>query len=114
LKNLTRFGKPGLVQPGGEEALDVPAAARPLEPSADRVPFHDDERRQHTDREPLDQIGAFLLGDVKHLERSVIPSPLQHLGQEALHTAAVTRDRRVEENQPRLLVAKNSTQFAPP
>ena len=72
------------MQPGSEEALDLAAAARALEPRADDFVLHDDKRRHRLDAEPLHEIGPFLLVDSVQPERAVVPPALQHLRQEPL------------------------------
>src|SRR5204863_9408949 len=53
--------------------------------------------------ELLSEVGSTLDGAPQELEGVVIPSPLQDLGDEALDAAAATRERRVEEDEPRPL-----------
>ena len=106
-----------LIQPGGEEALDLAAAARPLEPRCDGLALDDDERRHLGDPEALDEIGPVLLGDTEDPEGPVVSAPLQDLGQKALDAAALTGQARVEEDQPRLLARQcggGHCQIAPP
>src|SRR3954452_24419961 len=93
-----------LLQPGGEEALDVAAAARPHEAAGDRTPLHDDQGRQRLDLEVLQQVRAFFLRNADVLERPVVAPSLQHLGKEPLYTSTMTGQCRVEEDEPRLLL----------
>jgi hypothetical protein len=93
-----------LLQPGGEEALDVAAAARPLEAPRDGTPLHDDQGRHRLDLEVLQQVRALLLRDADDLERPVVAPSLQHLGKEPLHTSTMSGQCRVEEDQPGLLL----------
>jgi predicted oxidoreductase len=76
------------VEPGSEEALDLPAATRLLEPGADDLVLDDDERRHRLDPEAFHEIGTFLLVDSVELERAVVPPALEHLREEAFGTAA--------------------------
>ena len=70
-----------------QEALDLPAAARPLEAGAHDLVLDDDERRHRRDAEALDEVRALLLVDPVELERAVVASALQYLGEEALDAA---------------------------
>ena len=76
------------MEPGSEEALDLPAAARLLEPGADDLVLDDDERRHGVDAEALHEIGTLLLVDAVELEGAVVPPALEHLGEESFGTAA--------------------------
>src|SRR5213083_2840144 len=60
-----------LVQPGREEALDLAAAAGPLEASRDGFVLDDDEGRHRLDPESFEQVGMLLLRDLDDVERSV-------------------------------------------
>src|SRR5260221_10946633 len=93
-----------LLEPGREEPFDLAAAARPLEACAHDLVLDDDERRHRPDAEPFDEIRALALVDPVQLERAVVSSALEHLREEALGAAARSRDRRVEEDQPRLVL----------
>src|SRR5262249_40460470 len=92
---LPRAATPSLesLQPGSEEALDLPAAARPFEPGAHGLSFDDDERRHRPDREALDEVRPFLLVDAVELERAVVAASLEHLGEEPFDAATGARDR---------------------
>jgi hypothetical protein len=98
-----RRAEPESLQPGREEALDLPAAARPLEARAHGLAFDDDEGRHGGDREALDEVGALLFVDAVELERAVVAASLEYLGEEPFDTATGARDRRVEEDEPGLL-----------
>src|SRR5205823_4266471 len=89
--HIATTGRAASVQPGGEEALDVAAATRSLEPAGHGRSLDDHERRHLRDLEAFEQIRSFLLCDAHHLERPVISASLQHLGQEAIHPAALPR-----------------------
>jgi L-threonylcarbamoyladenylate synthase len=54
--------------------------------------------------EVLEQVGAVLLRDAHHLERSVVAPPLQHLREEPLDTSTMPGQCRVKEDQPRQLL----------
>src|SRR5256885_15444410 len=77
------------VEPGRQEPLDVPAAARPLEASCDGSAFHDDQRGEGLDPEALEQVGVLLLGHTDDVERAMVPPALEHLREESLHTPAM-------------------------
>jgi hypothetical protein len=62
-----------------------------LQASRDGVALHDDEGRERLDLEMLEEVGALLLGDAHHLERPVVPAPLQHLREEALDASTMPR-----------------------
>src|SRR5438309_2653753 len=93
-----------LVQPGRQELLDVAAAARACEPGPDRLSLHDHERLHLVHGEPLEQVRPFLLRNTENLERAVVSTALEHLGEEALHPAAVPGQARVEEDEARFLL----------
>ena len=67
-----------------------------------RASLDDDERRQAGDAEAADEVGPLVLVDDEHAERAVVAAPLQHLGEESLHPAALAGERRGEEDQARL------------
>ena len=48
-----------------------------------------DEGREAVDAEALHQVGVLSLVDDQDTERAVVPTPLQHLGEESLHAAAL-------------------------
>src|SRR5205085_11602610 len=89
------------VQPGRKESLDVAAPARAREPASHLVPLDDHERRHLLDREPLHEVGPFLLRDAVERERAVVPPALEDLRQEALDPATLARERRVEVDEAR-------------
>jgi len=91
------------LQPGSEEALDLPAAARPLEACAHGLTFDDDKRRHRGDGEALDEVRTLFFVDAVELERAVIAASLEYLGEEPFDTATGARDGRVEKDQPGLL-----------
>jgi hypothetical protein len=90
------------VQPGGEEALDLSAAAGPLEAAGDGAALDDEQRRHALDSEALEQVGAFLLRDSHERESAVVAATLQHLREESLDTPTMAGQCRVEEDKPRL------------
>ncbi len=81
------------MEPGSEKALDLPAAARPLEAGANDLVLDDDEGRHRPDAESLDEVRTLLLVHPVEPERAVVASPLEHLGQEPLGTPARPRYR---------------------
>jgi hypothetical protein len=50
----------------------------------------------------LEEVRALLLGYVDHLERPVVPPPLQHLCEEPFDASTMPRECRMKEDQPRL------------
>jgi len=76
------------VEPGREEAFDLPAPTRPLEAGADDFVLDDDESRHRLDAEALDEVRPLLLVHPVQLERAVVPPPLEHLGEEPLGATA--------------------------
>src|SRR6266536_2238351 len=93
-----------LVEPGGEEPFDLPAASWLFQTTGDRVSLHDKQGRDGTDLEAREQIRALLLGDVHDLERPVVPAALQHLREKALDAAALPGHGGVEEDKSRLVL----------
>ena len=81
------------MQPGSEEALDLPATARPLEAGADDLSLDDDERRHRGDAEALDEVGPFMLVDPVELERPVVAPALEYLSEEPFDPATRAGDR---------------------
>ena len=114
----TASGPPSglLVEPGREEALDVPAASWPLEAGRDGLVLDDDEGRHRLDLEPLEQVRMLLFRDHHDVERAVVAPPLQHLGEEPFHAPAVTRQARMEEDEPGLVRERGDSHchVAPP
>ena len=53
------------------------------------------------DPEALDEVGALALVDDEDAEGAVVAPALEHLSEESLHAAALPRERRGEEDQPR-------------
>src|SRR5207245_6403376 len=84
LRSVLRFGRRSArpLQPRAEAALDVTAAPRLAERSADAPVLDDDERRDPVHAEALEELGVFLLGDAMQHEGLVIPAALQDLGEE--------------------------------
>ena len=92
-----------LLEPGLQEAFDVAAAARPLQAPRDTPPVDDDEGRHRLDLEVLEQIRALFLGDMDDVERAVVPAPLQYLGEKPFDAPTMAGQRRVKEDQARLV-----------
>src|SRR3954449_6035002 len=91
-------------QPGGEEALDVAATTWFFEAAGDCASFDDDECGHRVDLEVLEQVRTVLLGDAHELERPMVAPSLQDLREKALDTPAMPGQRRVKEDQPRLML----------
>src|SRR4051794_20489217 len=88
-----------LLQPGGEECLDLLATAWLGEPPAHALLLDDDDRGRRLDPETLEQVGALLLRDEAHPERLVVPPPLEHLREVPLGAPRAAVARRGEEDQ---------------
>jgi hypothetical protein len=91
------------LQPGREEALDLAAAARLLEPGLYGFALDDDEGRHRQDAEPLDEVGTLLLVHAVELERAVVAPALEYLSQEPFNATAGAGNGRIEEDESRLL-----------
>ncbi len=91
------------MKPGSEEALDVLAASRLFQASADLLSLEHREGRHGLDAEALRELGARVAVDPVELERAVVPAALQHLGQESLHAAAAPGRGIEEEDEAGLL-----------
>ena len=88
------------MKPGSEEVFDLSAAARPLEARTHQLSLEHEERGKRLHRETLDEVGPLFLRDAIELEGLVISTPLQYLSEEPLDATAMTRDGRVEEDEP--------------
>ena len=95
-------GRATSAEPGREERLDLPAAARFLELRPDLLRLDDDERGQLDDAEALGEVGPLLVVDAVERERPVVAAALEDLREEALDAAAVPGQVRVEEDEPGL------------
>src|SRR5919109_2780347 len=91
-----------LLEPGREEALNLAAAARLLEPGRQLRAFDHRERRHvvHTKPRREDRLGLDV--DTVELERLVVSPTLKHLREECLDAPAAAGARAEEEDQARL------------
>src|SRR5207244_4060070 len=92
-----------LLEPGRQEALDLAAAARLLEPGLHDFVLNDDERRHRLYAESLDEVRPLLLVNTVELEGAVVAPALENLGEEPFDATTGARDRRIEEHEPGLL-----------
>jgi hypothetical protein len=91
-----------LVQPGLEQLLDLAAAPRRREPGPDAPVRDHEERRERVDAEPVGEVGPLIDRNAHEIERLVVPSALEHLGDVGFGASAPSRVGREEEEELRL------------
>ena len=100
---LLRAGRPARSprppKPRGEKVLDRAAALWALK-AARRFTIDYHERRQRLHPETLDQVGMLVGADALKPKGLVVVAPLKHLREKAFDSAAQSRGRSVEEEQP--------------
>lgn len=89
------------MEPGFELGLELAAASRRDDSTEDLVAVEHEERRHLVDVEPSREIGPPVDGYLHELEGLVVSAPLQHLGDESLCSAALSRSGRLEEDELR-------------
>src|SRR5947208_9344598 len=101
LKRSSIAAERASAEPGGEQALDVAAAARRREATLNLLAVDDDQGRHLVDPESCGELGLFLDLDAVQAKGVVVTAALEHLREIALDPARLPRAAGVEEHETR-------------